>query len=100
MKYHGIEFSKDFIAAFCMRNHICWLALFGSILGDEYHADSDIDILVRFEPGQRIGLLRMAAIERELAQELGRRVDLRTPSELSRYFRDDVLTNSEVQYAQ
>jgi len=73
--------------------------LFGSILTDCFSDASDVDVLVEFEPGERVGYLRMAAMERELSPILGgRRVDIRTPNELSRYFRDDVLRTSVVQY--
>ena len=76
------------------------LALFGSILRDDFRPDSDIDVLVEFKRGHLVGLLRMAALERELSQPLKRKVDLRTPAELSRYFRDEVLRTSEVQYVE
>ena len=74
------------------------LSLFGSILGDEFGPESDVDILVEFEPGRTPGLLRMAALELELSEMLGRTVDLRTPRELSRHFRDDVLRTCEEHY--
>lgn len=79
------------IADFCRSNGIRKLALFGSVLTDRFSDGSDVDVLVEFEPERTIGYLRMAAIERELSAMFGRPVDLRTPAELSRYFRDDVL---------
>ena len=92
---------KDGLADFCRRNHIRKLALFGSVLRDDFGPDSDIDVLVEFEPGHRIGLIRLARIERELSVLLGgRKVDLRTPGDLSRYFRDEVLSTAVVQYAE
>jgi hypothetical protein len=100
MGYHGITFPKEIIAEFCKRYHIRKLALFGSVLREDFRPDSDVDVLVEFEPGHTAGLLRMAALEMELSEVLGRKVDLRTPAELSRYFRDEVTRTSEVQYAQ
>jgi predicted nucleotidyltransferase len=67
-------------------------------LREDFRPDSDVDVLVELEPGSSLGYLGLAAMERELAQILGRRVDLRTPAELSRYFRDEVLAEAEVQY--
>ncbi len=93
------DLPREELEAFCREHHIRRLSLFGSVLGDEFGPDSDIDVLVEFEPDHRIGLIRMARIERELSERLGRRVDLRTPADLSRYFRDDVLRQAELQYA-
>jgi predicted nucleotidyltransferase len=98
MVRHGIEFPPDAIADFCRRNRIRRLALFGSVLRDDFRPDSDVDVLVEFEPGTRTGL-RFFAIEEELSAILGRRVDLNTPGCLSPYFRDQVLEEAEVQYA-
>ena len=89
------------LAEFCRRHHIRRLALFGSALREDFSEESDIDALVEFEPGYTSGLLGMARLERELSHILGgRKVDLRTPEDLSRYFRDAVLQEAEVQYAQ
>jgi predicted nucleotidyltransferase len=99
MVRHGIDIDASLIRAFCERNGIRRLSLYGSILTDEFGDDSDVDVLVEFLPGSTPGLLRMAALEAELSEMLGRRVDLRTPEELSRYFREDVLDGCEVQYA-
>ncbi len=94
-----INLPKESITLFCTQNQIKRLALFGSVLRDDYRADSDIDIVVEFIPGKRIGMLTMARIERELSQIFGgRKVDLRTPAELSRYFRDEVMQKAEVCY--
>jgi predicted nucleotidyltransferase len=100
MDHHGISFPKEIIAKFCRRHRIRRLALFGSVLGEDFRPDSDVDVLVEFAPGHTAGLLRMAGLEMELSEVLGRKVDLRTPAELSRYFRDEVVRTSEVQYAQ
>ena len=94
-----IPIPHDQIELFCRMHHIKRLALFGSVLTDRFGNESDIDILVDFEPGQVVGLIRMAKLERELSDILGRHVDLRTPADLSRYFRDEVLASAEVQYA-
>ncbi len=87
------------LKAFCQKNHIIKLSLFGSALRDELKPDSDIDILVEFDKNHIPGLLDLAGMEIELREMLGRKVDLRTPAELSRYFRDDVLEKARVEYA-
>ena len=89
----------DALADFCRRNGIKRLSLFGSVLRDDFGPDSDVDMLVEFEPGKRIGLFGLSALQIELTEMLGRQVDLRTPAELSRYFRDDVLAEAVPQYA-
>jgi predicted nucleotidyltransferase len=94
-----VAIPTDVIADFCRRHHIRKLALFGSVLREDFRPDSDIDVLVEFEPGQRVGLIRLAGIERELTELLGRRVDLRKPGDLSPYFREEVLDSAEVIYA-
>jgi predicted nucleotidyltransferase len=84
----------------CARHHIKRLSLFGSTLTGRARADSDMDLLVEFEPGQEPGFLGLAEMKRELSSLLGgRRIDLRTPSDLSPYFRDEVLRTARVQYA-
>jgi uncharacterized protein len=96
-----ITISQADIAAFCRRHHIRKLALFGSVLRDDFRPDSDIDVLVEFEPGHVLGLIRLAGMELELSELLGgRKVDMNTPMCLSPYFRDAVLAESEVFYAQ
>ncbi len=83
----------------CRRHQIRRLALFGSTLKGTNRPDSDIDLLVEFEPGARPSLLTMAQVEIELSPLAGgRRIDLRTAQDLSRYFRDDVVRSAEVQY--
>jgi uncharacterized protein len=95
-----LPIDRAMLAEFCRRHHIRRLSLFGSVLKGTARPDSDIDLLVEFEPGKAPGLLELAGMEIELSQRLeGRRVDLRTPEDLSRYFRDDVLRTAEVQYA-
>jgi predicted nucleotidyltransferase len=89
---------RDVVAEFCRRHRIQRLALFGSVLHGDDRTDSDLDLLVEFEPGVRVGLIGLASMEIELSNMLGRTVDLRTPGELSRYFRDRVLAEGEVQY--
>jgi predicted nucleotidyltransferase len=98
MNHHGIQVPKEQFAEFCHRHHIRKLALFGSVLGADFRPDSDVDVLVEFEPGHTVGLLRMAGLEIELSEMLGRKVDLRTPGDLSRYFRDEVVRTSEAQF--
>jgi hypothetical protein len=99
MNRHGIEIPQDQIAEFCRRHQIRRLALFGSILREDFGPNSDIDILVEFEPGREPGLLGLARMERELAQLLGKEVDLRTPEDLSDRFRSRVMQSADVQYA-
>ena len=95
-----IPLDRDIIAEFCRRNHIHRLALFGSVLRDDFGPGSDIDVLVEFEPGQLVGL-RFIEIERELSNLLGgRKVDLITPKFLNRRIRDRVLASAEVQYGE
>lgn len=93
-----IHMPREALAAFCRKHHVRKLALFGSVLRDDFRPDSDVDVLVEFEPGARAGFLKLADMELELGEVLGRKVDLRTPGELSRYFRDEVLANAEVQF--
>ena len=87
------------LAVFCDRHHIRRLALFGSHLRGAARPDSDLDLLVDFEPGRKPGLLALASMEVELSGLLGgREVDLRTPQDLSRYFREEILSTAVVQY--
>ena len=95
-----ISIPKDRLALFCQERGIQWLAIFGSALRPDFRPDSDIDVLVRFDPERIPGLLGMARIERELSDLFEKRkIDLRTPEDLSRYFRQNVLEEAEVQYA-
>lgn len=95
----SLDIDPDTLADFCRRHHIVRLSLFGSHIKGTARPDSDIDLLVEFEPGARISLFDMAGMEIELSDLLGRKVDLRTPGDLSRYFRDEVVRMAEVQYA-
>jgi len=95
-----ITIPSEEIAEFYKKNHIRKLSLFGSVLRDDFSSDSDIDFLVEFEVGKIPGLIGLSRMERELSEVLsGRKVDLRTPQDLSKYFREDVLARAEVQYA-
>ena len=93
-----IAIDREQIAAFCRKHHIRKLALFGSVLRDDFRPDSDVDVLVEFEPGYVPGLA-FFAMQEELSALLGRKVDMHTPHFLSRYFRDEVLQSAQVQYA-
>jgi len=95
-----IEIPQERIAEFCRKHHIRKLSFFGSVISEHFTQDSDVDVLVEFEQGQVVGLLRLAGMEIELSEILGRKVDLRTPADLSRYFKDAVLSAAEVQYAE
>ncbi|MBI5154323.1 nucleotidyltransferase family protein [Candidatus Poribacteria bacterium] len=95
MNRHGLEIDKDALAAFCRRNHIRKLSLFGSILRDDFTPESDVDVLVEFEPGARTGFA-FFRMQEELSALLGRRVDLNTPGFLSQFFREKVMGEAEV----
>ena len=93
----ALSISQEKVSDFCRRNHIRRLAFFGSVLRDDFGPDSDLDVIVEFEPGHVPGL-RYFAMERELSEILGRKVDLNTPGTLSKYFRDRVLAEAEPKY--
>jgi len=95
---HGIDIPDDRTADFCRRNGIRRLALFGSAVRDDFRPESDIDVLVEFDANQRVGLLRLTAMELELGDLLGRKVDLHTVGGLSPYFKDDVLREARDLY--
>jgi predicted nucleotidyltransferase len=88
---------KNEVAEFCRRNHIRRLAFFGSVLRDDFGPESDVDVLVEFEPGHTPGLA-FFAMQRELSEILGRKADLNTTMDLSPYFRQEVLDEAEVLY--
>ncbi|MEW6350115.1 MAG: nucleotidyltransferase family protein [Thermodesulfobacteriota bacterium] len=91
---------KGLIEAFCRKHHIRKLSIFGSYLREDFGPESDIDFLVEFDPEHIPGLIAFAGMEIELSEILGgTRVDLRTLQDLSRYFRDQVAAEAEVQYA-
>ena len=93
-----IEIPKEGIATFCRRNHIRKLAFFGSVLRDDFTPESDLDVLVEFEPGARMGLITLAGMEIELTQLLRRKAEMHTVKGLNPHFRDAVLEQAEVQY--
>lgn len=90
----NIDLPMKKIENFCQSNHIQALALFGSVLTERFGKSSDVDVLVQFEEQHIPGLIRLSELELELGEIFGRHVDLRTPKELSRYFRDDVITGA------
>jgi predicted nucleotidyltransferase len=92
-----IEIPKEALADFCRRNHIRRLAFFGSVLRDDFTPESDVDVLVEFEPGHVPGLA-FITMQDELSDLFGRNVDLNTPACLSPYFRKEVLDEREVLY--
>ncbi len=94
-----VQFSKEQLADFCRRHHVRKLAFFGSILREDFGPDSDIDVLVEFEP-EHVPGLAFFTMQDELSTLLGRRVDLHTPNFLSDYFRDQVEAEAQVQYDQ
>ncbi len=95
-----IGLPEDTVASYCKKHHIRKLSLFGSALRDDFGTGSDVDILVEFEPGKAPSFFRLFDMEEELSALLGgRKVDLRTPEDLSRYFREKVLAAAAVQYA-
>jgi predicted nucleotidyltransferase len=98
MRPSAIEIPREQIADFCRQNHIRKLAIFGSILRPDFRPDSDVDVLVEFEPGHVPGLA-FFAMQEELSALLGRKVDLNTRDWLSRHFRDKVLQEAETLYA-
>ncbi len=97
MQLHGIDIPREEIAAFCRRHRIRRLALFGSILRDDFTPDSDIDVLVEFEPGATPGW-DFFGMQDELSAILGRKVDMNTRGFLSKYFRDEVMREARELY--
>ncbi|MCH7995993.1 MAG: nucleotidyltransferase family protein [Planctomycetes bacterium] len=97
MTHHGVDIPTARIADLCRSHRIRKLCIFGSILRDDFRRDSDIDVLVEFEPGATPGF-GFFGIQEELAEILGRKVDLHTPGFLSRYFRDQVMREAQVLY--
>jgi predicted nucleotidyltransferase len=99
MLINGVNFPMDRIADLCLRYGAAKLSLFGSILRSDFNASSDVDVLVEFRPETRIGLIGIANMEADLSEAVGRRVDLRTAGDLSRYFRDDVVSKARLLHA-
>jgi predicted nucleotidyltransferase len=98
MRRVRIAVPQESVGDFCRRHHIRRLALFGSVLRDDFGPSSDVDVLVEFEPGTKVGLIRLAGMELELSEILGHKVDLNTPGFLSDYYRDRVLAEAEIHY--
>ena len=86
-----VHADKGQIAAFCRKHHITKLAFFGSVLTGRFGPDSDVDVLIEFDPEHIPGLIALSGKEREFSQILGRKADMRTPNDLSRYFRDEIV---------
>jgi hypothetical protein len=95
-----VEVDRDRIASFCRRHRIRRLAMFGSVLREDFGPESDVDVLVEFEPGARVGFLALARAARELSAVLGRRVDLVPQSGLKALIREEVLASAEVLFAE
>jgi predicted nucleotidyltransferase len=93
-----IQLNPEFVAEFCKRHHVRRLSLFGSVLTDRFRPESDVDVLIEFEPEQTPGLFALARMQFEIEAVIGRPVDLRTSKFLSRFLRDEVLRLAEVQY--
>ena len=93
-----IAIPEDQIADFCRKHHIRKLSLFGSVLREDFHDNSDIDVLVEFEPDHIPDLLLFVEMQDELSQIVGREVDLNTAGFLSRHFRDKVVSTAQVIY--
>lgn len=97
----AIQIRNEQVAEFCERHRIRRLALFGSVLRPDFRPESDVDVLVEFEPGAAVGFFGLARLELELSNLLGgRKVDLRTPQDLSRYFRNTVVEQAYVIHGQ
>jgi uncharacterized protein len=97
MSEPAVAIDRDKIAEFCRRHHMKWLSLFGSILRDDFGPESDVDVLVEFEEGQTPGW-DFFSMQEELSEIIGRKVDLNTPGCLSKYFRDQVLSEARELY--
>lgn len=97
----NVEVDDEALADFCRRHHIRRLAFFGSVLRADFRPESDVDVLVEFETGSTPGFLALAGMQMELSSILGgSEVDLRTPQDLSPYFRDEVIASAQVHYEQ
>ncbi len=92
-----ISIPEEKIASFCRHNRIRKLSFFGSVLRDDFSSESDVDVLVEFEPNTQVGL-QFFKMEQDLSEILGRKVDLNTPGFLSKYFREKVIAEAEVLY--
>jgi len=97
-KIKNLKIQKGEISKFCKNNHIRKLSIFGSALRKDFSPESDVDVLVEFEPDTRVGLIRLAGLEIELGRIIGRKVDLNTSGFINKYYRESVLAESEIQY--
>lgn len=95
-----ITVPKKKITEFCKKYFVLKLSFFGSVLRNDFNQNSDVDILVEFKKGKGPGFLELAQMERELTEILGKKVDLRTPNEISKYFKKQVLSLAKVEYVQ
>ncbi len=95
-----VAIPKNRVAEFCKKHHILKLSIFASALREDFTSSSDVDVLVEFDPLHIPGLIRLAGMEIELSEIIGRKVDLRTAQDLSRHFRQEVIESSELQYAE
>lgn len=94
----AIKVDREALKRFCIENRIHRLMFYGSVLREDFTPESDIDIIVEFEQGAPVGMIKLAHMERKLSEMFGRKVDLNTPGFLSPYFRDEVLREAETQY--
>lgn len=99
MILHGLSFPEPEIAEFCRRHGVARLSLFGSILRDDFRADSDVDVLVEFLPGRTPGMIGFGRMIIEFSAIIGRQADLRTPMDLSPYFRPGVIRQARLLHA-
>ena len=95
----AVELPLEAIREYCATQPIARLSLFGSALRDELMPESDIDLLVEFVPDAKIGYFELAQQEIDLSELIGKKVDLRTPNELSRLFRQEVIESARLLYA-
>lgn len=94
-----IDIPRDKVAEFCRRHRIRRLSLFGSVLREDFRADSDVDVLVEFEPEAKIGFIALSRMQRELSALLQRQVDIVPRSGLKPVIRDSIMADEEVIYA-
>lgn len=99
MDIKGVHFPEEQLADFCRRHGVRKLSVFGSILRDDFQPDSDVDILVEFHPGRTPGMFGFGGMILELSRIISRQVDLRTPFDLSRYFRPFILKEARTLHA-
>lgn len=94
----SLDIDQHKLTAFCEKNHIRKLSIFGSALRDDFTDESDVDVLVEFDPDHVPGYFGLGDMEEELSALIGRKVDLRTPGDLSTYFREEVMRNADTRY--